>query len=429
MRILVTGASGFIGSHVLQALLAAGHQVVAGVRRSDSIPVRDGCSVLSMDFSNFSMDGEVSEWLPQLQGLDAVVNCVGIIAEDRRNRFDALHSRGPIALFRACSQAGVKKAIQISALGADDTAFSRYHLSKKTADDFLISTDLDWAILQPSMVYGAGGKSLTLFAALAALPVTPLVDGGGQQLQPVHVDDLVAAILRLLEPGAPGRMKLDIVGPEAVTMAGMLAMLRGWLGREPASVCSVPFRFALTMAEIAGHFVASPVNGEALRMLQQGNTGDSSALTALLGRPPKSLATALRQWPARQAERWHAGLFFLVPALRYALALMWIWSGLTSALLYPPAESYAMLAAVGVTGIAAPWALYGASLVDGLLGLAFLLRYRVRLAGVIQLGLMAVYSLAIGICLPEFLLHPFAPLVKNLPLIVATLIVIATEES
>ncbi|HLF96207.1 MAG TPA: SDR family oxidoreductase [Methylococcaceae bacterium] len=397
MRILITGASGFIGGHVLHALLAAGHQVVAGVRQPDKFPVRDHCTALAMDFSR---DTKPQHWLPRLHGVDAVVNCVGIIGEDSNQRFEDLHRRGPIALFQACVQAGVRKVIQISALGADETAFSRYHLSKKAADDFLAATGLEWSILQPSMVYGPGGKSLMLFSALAALPVTPLIGDGRQRLQPVHVDDLTAAVLRLLEPGAPNRVKLIVAGPESVTLAEMLTALRRWLGRRPAPAWPVPFRLVLMAGEIVGSLVASPLNGEALRMLQQGNTGDPSELTALLGRPPLSLDTALTRWPARQAECWHAGLLFLRPALRYALALLWIWSGLTSAWLFPQAESYALLAAIGVTGSAAPLALYGASALDVLLGLALLLRYRVKLAGAIQLGLMAVYSLVIGIFLP-----------------------------
>lgn len=426
MRILVTGASGFIGSHIARALLAAGHEVVAGVRVPGRLPVRERCSALAVDFSR-NLDAE--DWLPQLAGIDAVVNCVGIIGEDRRNRFDDLHRRGPIALFEACQRAGVGKVIQVSALGADEAAFSRYHLSKKAADDALAAMDLDWAILQPSWVYGPGGKSLMLFAALAALPIVPLIGDGGQRLQPVHVDDLVAATLRLLEPGAPRRMRLAVVGPEPITLGGILAALRRWQGRTPTITVQVPFAWVCWIGDIVGARVATPLNGEALRMLRQGNTGDPAAIAALLGRPPRSLESALAQWPMGQAERWHAALFFLLPALRYALAALWVWSGLTSALWFPQAGSFALLSGVGITGAWATLALYGASALDVLLGAALLLRWRVRWVGAVQAGLMAVYSLIIGIALPEFLFHPYAPLVKNLPLMVATLMLMATEES
>lgn len=100
----------------------------------------EGAIPLNIDFSRQT---EPEQWREDLQGVEAVVNCVGIIGEDRRNRFDDLHRRAPIALFQACEQAGVGKVVQISALGADETAFSRYHLGKKAADDWLAASALD----------------------------------------------------------------------------------------------------------------------------------------------------------------------------------------------------------------------------------------------------------------------------------------------
>lgn len=127
-------------------------------------------------------------------------------------------------------------------------------------------------------------------------------------------------------------------------------------------------------------------------------------------------------------QRQQARLFFLLPMLRHALGLMWVWSGLTSAFFYPQADSFALLTQVGITGWAAPLALYGASLLDVLLGLAFLCGYRVKAAAWAQLAVMFGYSAVIAWHLPVFWLHPFAPLAKNLPLAVATLIILVTED-
>jgi uncharacterized protein YbjT (DUF2867 family) len=426
MRILITGASGFIGRHLADALLAEGHHVIAAVRRPDVFPALERCRAVAMDFSR---DTTPECWLPRLRDIDAVVNCVGIIGEDRHNRFDDLHRRGPIALFQACEQAGIRRVVQVSALGAESGAFSRYHLSKKAADDFLASTELDWVVLQPSMVYGPGGASLALFSALAALPRTPLLGNGRQWLQPVHIDDLVAAVKRVLAPAAPSRQRMPLVGPRPIAMNDFLALLRRWLGYRPAPAVSAPWALVLPMADLIGRWVATPFNGEALRMLRVGNTGDPSELTKLLGHAPIAPESVFKPGGAQQADRWHAGLYLLMPALRMALALLWIWSGLTSAFLFPKVESYGLLAAVGVTGVAAPIALHGLSLVDATLGVALLLRYRVRMTALFQIGLMTTYTLAIALILPQFLFHPYAPLVKNLPLIVATLILLVTEES
>lgn len=423
MRILVAGASGFIGRRIAAALIGQGHEVVAGVRDGGRFPAAPGIRPLALDFSGLTRP---EDWLPKLEGMDAVVNCVGIIAETGRNRFETLHTLAPIALFEACVRAGVRKVVQVSALGADETAFSRYHLSKKAADDALAETPLDWAILQPSLVYGPGGQSTALLTAIAALPVIPLIGDGGQQLQPVRVEDLAEAAVRILENADPLRKRLPVVGPEPMTLRELLVLLRRGLGLAPARTLSLPDRWVLTLADRRGRTPASPFNGETLRMLQQGNTADPGPLTALLGRPPATLAVAMIETPP--SVRRPARLFFPIPALRITLGLLWVWSGVVSAGFHPKADSLALLAATGITGPAAPAVLYGAAAADVLLGLAWLFRVRVVAAGWLQILMMLAYSSVIAVFLPEFWLHPFAPLAKNIPLMAATLAVMATED-
>ena len=120
MQILVTGASGFIGSHIVQALNNAGHTVTVCVR--DSKAVQQCWPELHIVQADFAKDHDESDWLPRLTGIDIVINAVGIIHESGKQTFAALHTQAPCALFRACKKAGVKRVIQISALGADKTA-------------------------------------------------------------------------------------------------------------------------------------------------------------------------------------------------------------------------------------------------------------------------------------------------------------------
>jgi hypothetical protein len=97
------------------------------------------------------------------------------------------------------------------------------------------------------------------------------------------------------------------------------------------------------------------------------------------------------------------------------IALVWLWSGITSLFFYPHQASYQLLAETGVTGIAAPFALYGLALMDIGLGLATLARYRLQALLNLQMVIVLVYTLVISVALPEFWLHPFGPILKNLP--------------
>jgi uncharacterized protein YbjT (DUF2867 family) len=269
MRILLTGANGFIGRNLAAALAAAGHEV-RGASRSSGI-----------DFARMLTP---AHWMPLLEGIDAVINSVGIIGETGSQRFEAVHALAPAALFRACARAGIRRVLQVSALGADETAFSAYHLSKRAADDVLRGLDLDWFVLRPSLIYGRGGKSARLFMRLAALPVIPVVDDGRQALQPVHIGDVVATVLRSLT-SAETRLSLDIVGPETVSFVDWLQRMRAVQGLAPAPVLHVPFRLALALAHAGRHFnpILQPEN---LRMLKAGYRADVGPLIRFLGRPP-----------------------------------------------------------------------------------------------------------------------------------------------
>jgi uncharacterized protein YbjT (DUF2867 family) len=160
---------------------------------------------------DYMRDHAVTDWLPRLQGVDVVINAIGILRDTRTATFQAVHEDAPIALFRACVQARVMKVVQISALGADAQAVSRYHLSKKRADDALAELPIPWVIVQPSLVFGMDGRSAALCLALAALPVIPLPGDGGQCVQPVHIDDLTAAIVALVRSSEFDGERIPIV--------------------------------------------------------------------------------------------------------------------------------------------------------------------------------------------------------------------------
>jgi uncharacterized protein YbjT (DUF2867 family) len=276
MNILLTGASGFIGSNVTAVLTQAGHQVRALSRRH------------GVDVSRMLTP---EDWLPYLHGMDAVVNAIGIIGETGSQRFAPLHTQAPIALFDACVRANVRRVVQISALGADDTAFSAYHLSKRVADNHLRALDLDWFVLRPSLVYGLHGASTKVFMRLAKLPLLPVLGDGRQMLQPVHVSDVAATVLHSLT-ATESRQTLDVGGAETLTYAEWLQRMREAQGLPRARLLHVPFSAALAFSQVGRCFspMLSPDN---LQMLKVGSQADAQSLTNFLGRPPRPYAARL----------------------------------------------------------------------------------------------------------------------------------------
>jgi uncharacterized protein YbjT (DUF2867 family) len=380
LRILVLGASGFIGGHAAAALRAAGHEVLA--------PRIDFARALRPE-----------DWRSTLQGADAVVNAVGILRERGRRTFNALHYAAPRALFDACRAAGVRRVIQISALGADEGARSRFHRTKRRADEYLASLDLDWAIVQPSLVFGEGGKSARLFTLLAAAPLTPLPGDGRQAVQPIHVDDLAEAIVKLA--GVPLKLTLQAVGPREITLREWLRILRAQLGLGRPRFLRVPLW-------------AVPVERETLAMLQRGNTAPAATLARLLRRPPRDPKDFVS--PAQGAVlALRAKLDWLVPLLRASVGAVWLGSGAVSLGLYPIEQSLALLERVG---LGHPAVLYGAAALDIALGLATF-TVKGKWLWRAQIALILGYTAVVSVFLPEFWLHPFGPLLKNLPMLAA----------
>lgn len=272
MRVLLTGASGFIGRHIHMALSDAGHEVVTTSRRSGA------------DFNRMLKE---EDWLRYLEGVEAAINSVGIITETPRQSFSVLHTQSPSALFRACVTAGVTRVIQISALGADETAFTPYQLTKKAADDALRNMPLKWFILRPSLVYGEDGRSAALFRRLALLPRIPVIEQGRQLIQPVHIDDLVEAALICLTTENTCR-SIDVAGPAVMSFAEWLQRLRRHAGKPPAPLLSLPLSVMLSIAR-TGQLCMPLMHPDILRMLMQGNTADVQPLCEWIGRRPHEL--------------------------------------------------------------------------------------------------------------------------------------------
>ncbi|MDN5751832.1 MAG: SDR family oxidoreductase [Nitrosospira sp.] len=412
--ILITGASGFIGSHLAIALADAGHRVVCAIKKSRAKNLESRFSYIPVDYT---CDFDVNVWETRLEGVDVAINAVGILREQGRKTFAALHDRAPRTLFEACAATGVK-VVQISALGADEQARSRYHLSKKAADDALLSSWNRSVVVQPSLVYGSGGASARLFNLLASLPIIPVPGRGDQRIQPIHIDDLTDAVVALVETDQYLGCRVPLVGPQSLTLQCYLNELRLMMGMGAGTFLHIPLLFIGAAARVSQRLGGGLMDVETWQMLQRGNTADASATRDLLGREPRPVSAFVSHWGAKEL-RLSALSDWLQFILRAAIAAVWLVAGVVSMGIYPVDESYALLARVGITGGLAPMALYGAAALDIAFGLGTLFLQHRKFLWIAQATLIGLYTVTITFFLPEFWLHPFGPLIKNLPILAA----------
>ncbi len=428
MHVLIVGAGGFVGRHLAGRLHAAGVRITAAARNvSRTKRLLPNMRVIRCDL----VQDTEADWLPRLAGIDAVVNCAGLI-RDIGSSYDAVHDRGARALFAACRSAGVPRVIQVSALGADPVGTTRYHRSKAAADTYLASLDprgqdMDWAVVRPSLIVGRGGHSTSLFAALAALPFPLRLGAGEWLLQPIHVDDLAEGIARLLDREDAIAATVDFVGPKPMTTDALTAALRHWLGLAPAPLLPVPGALIGLAARLGKAIGLGAVSPESLTMLKAGNTAPVHGFVAACGFRPAAVPDALARNPANPADVREARLAPLAPVLRILLAMVWLAGGLIPLLLTPWPRSMALLARVGIVGAAAWPVLITASLIDIAIGAALLLRLRTREAAAAGIVVMAGYSAILAIAFPHLWADPFGPLVKNLAVLGLALVVRAQE--
>ena len=398
---------------------------MAAVRDLSRAPRFSDEDAIAIDLNR---DTSVEAWLPRLAGIDAVVNCAGILQETRGESIDAIHTKAPAALFAACERTGVRRVVQISAISADRDAGTAYAVTKLAADDALRSSSLEWVVLRPSIVLARGAYGGTAaFRGLAALPFAIPVPGDGmQRFQPIWIDDLSRTVALALETDALVRQTLDPVGPDAVTLRDMLEDYRRWLGFPAAPVVRIPIGLVRVGARIADR-VGGPLNSTALAQLEHGNTGDFEAFSKATGVASIGWKQALAAHPAHAQDRWHARLFFMRPLLRAALAILWFVSGFAG--LFALREWAPLFAReLNVPVVAAGAVLAVACIADIVIAMLLVRRWRPQRLALAQVLLILGYTAVASLLWPSLWAEALAPLAKNLPAAAAALVLGAIEE-
>jgi uncharacterized protein YbjT (DUF2867 family) len=288
--ILVTGANGFVGSHLVERLRKEGLAVRALVRDpSRAQKLKDlGAAIVHGDVSDpASLDAAAA-------GCDRVIHLVGIIQEGRGFTFRSVHVDGTRTVLAAAKKADVKQFFHQSALGTRENARSEYHRTKWDAEQLVRANGLPYTILRPSLIYGPGDLFTIRLAEMIRLsPVLPVIGSGRSKVQPIFIDDVTACIARAVTDDAFLNRAFEIGGPEQLTYEEVTKTIAAVLGVKRPTV-HMPMFFMRAMAKVAETMLPKPpVTTEQLIMLEEDNVCDLKDIREAFGIEPVAFREGL----------------------------------------------------------------------------------------------------------------------------------------
>jgi len=267
----IFGGSGFIGRYIVERLAQKGWIMRIAVRRPDEAlflkPLGDIAQIVPIG-ANIRHERSVAN---AVQGVDTIINLVGILYQGGRQRFDAVHVEGVRRLARAATGAGVRRFLHISALGADANSPSAYARSKAAGEATLREHFPAATILRPSVVFGPEDDFFNRFATMARYsPVLPLIGGGKTRFQPIYVGDVAdAAAAALVDPAKAGQL-FEIAGPRAYSFRELMELMLAVTGQRRL-LMPLPFGIAQIQAALLGLLPKPPLTLDQLRLLKNEN--------------------------------------------------------------------------------------------------------------------------------------------------------------
>jgi len=293
MKVLVTGGTGFVGRHLCETLHERGHDVTALGRSPDEGVLPDGVETVVGDVTAY--DSIVDAFA----GQDAVVQLVALspLFEPKggNDRHFEVHLGGTENCVAAAEEHDVDRFLQMSALGADPEGSTAYIRSKGDAEAAVRTSNLDWTIIRPSVVFGEGGEFVSFTKRLKGmfapkLPIYPLPGGGKTRFQPIWVGDLVPILADALADEAHAGETYELGGPEVLTLRQITNMVYDAEGKS-VSIVSVPMPLAGVGLKTMGALPGFPMGGDQYRSLQFDNTIENGNNVAVFGVDVDDLTT------------------------------------------------------------------------------------------------------------------------------------------
>jgi uncharacterized protein YbjT (DUF2867 family) len=288
--VTVFGGTGFIGRQVVRALAKKGLRVRAAARqpgRGYRLRMLGDVGQIEVVQANIRDKASIAR---AVEGAEAVINLVGILRETGRQRFLAIQGMGARNIAEAARDAGAKRLVQISAIGADAEGASKYARSKAEGEAAVRDVFLGATIVRPSIVFGPEDDFFNRFGQMASIsPALPLIGGGHTKFQPIYVGDLAAAIAQAASSDAFAGQTYELGGPAVHDFKALLAFVCTETGRKRILV-PLPFPIAglLGMAgDVAGMVIAPPITSDQVELLRTDNVASGPGLEAfgITGKP------------------------------------------------------------------------------------------------------------------------------------------------
>lgn len=286
MAILVTGGTGYVGSHLVRRLVGRGDSVAAVVRGAAAARAAAALGARPVT-------GDITDQATlraAMAGASAVIHLVAVNRERGSASFAAINHRGTVNAVAAAREAGVRRFIHMGGLGLSSSQPYPFARTKGLGHDAVEASGLDYTILKPSIIFGPGDEFINVLAALIRVsPIVPLVGGGETRFQPIWIEDVVSCFLACLDRPDTIGQSFDLGGPEVLTFSQIIDTILEVLDKRRIKL-PVPASLLRPAAVLmARALTRPPMTPGLLDLLEVDNTTERSATEAVFGLEPRRL--------------------------------------------------------------------------------------------------------------------------------------------
>jgi NADH dehydrogenase len=306
--IYITGGSGFLGSHIVKRLIDDGREVRVLVRNRERAQKEGRLAGLPIDW----VDGDVTKpaTLPEgLIGVSQIIHTAAIAIEKGQTTYEKVNYQGTVNLVDAARQAGIRRFVNISQLGANPDLPYRFLASKGRAQAYVAQSELEWTAFRPSVIWGPEDEFANIFARL--IPITPIIfpiiGGEEARFQPVWVGDVAAAAIASLDDPTTIGQQFELGGPEVITLEQIERRVM-----KAINARRIMIRFPMSVLRLAVKVMEAtlpnpPVTSSLLELLQVENVTSRNALARFVDSPrrfdPQHLASYMKAFTVSETLR------------------------------------------------------------------------------------------------------------------------------